>query len=317
VIITRPTYYATLPLCFIAIWFWNGCSSPTEEHQKTAKLPQAHALLATQFSSLDDLRQVVTIHYKQTKDSTHGTVDLVYKNNGDTISYSLSEGITQGDISDARSGNIWDKVKLTYLSPYAVWNRKELSQIYMLARHNPSIFGENDAAFYDLARSIMRKIAITDGAFNNFRDSLEKGYINTFNHITAQALITALYDEKMANYVAMVHERHHMPQLVSGLFSKEQLSDTLNFPVDNYVDIINNELGQELGKFLKEELNITKKTKWTPQFTADFLNIILDYYAASFQLIITPYTAHNPLIIRFSQKIEIIQEGKSYIHAIH
>ncbi|MDB4161747.1 hypothetical protein N9772_05215 [Bacteroidia bacterium] len=311
--ITHLISYATKSLCCVALGFWSGCSPSSEEQQQTAQLPQAHALLATDFMSLADFQLVVALRYRKTKDSTHGTVDLEYKNNGQTISSSLSDGVTQGDISDARDGSIWDKVRLICSSPYAVWNRKKLSQIYMLARHRPALFGKNDAAFYDLAQSTMRQIVVTDGAFTNFRDSLEKGYINTFNHITAQALITALYDEKIANYVATVHERHHMPQLVSGLFSKVQLKDTLNFPVDNYVDIINNELGQELGKFLKAELNITKTTQWTPQLTAAFLNALHEYYAASFQLTLIPYTAQDPIIIRFSDKLQTIQKGKSYI----
>ena len=312
--ISRLISYATVLLfCCVAFGFWGGYSPSLGEQQQTAQLPQAHALLATDFTGLADFQRVVALQYRQTEDSTHGTVDLVYKNNGDVIRSSLSDGITQGDILDARNGSIWDKLRLTCSSPYAVWNRKELSQVYMLARHRPTLFGENDAAFYDLAQSTMRQIVATDGAFANFRDSLEKGYINTFNHITAQALITALYDEKIANYVATVHERHHMPQLVSGLFSKAQLDDTLNFPIDNYVDIINNELGQELGKFLKSKLNITKKTNWTPQLTATFLNTLHDYYAASFHITIAPYTAQDPLIMRFSDKLKTIRKGKSYI----
>ena len=307
--ITRLLSYVTVSLsCCIAFGFWSKCPPSLEEQQQMLQLPQAHALLATDFTGLADFQLVVGLRYKKTKDSTHGTVDIVYKNNGQTIRSSLSDGVTQGDISDAHNGSVWDKVRLTCLSPYAVWNRKELSDIYMLARHYTTLFGEDDVAFYDIAQTTMRKIVAKNGAFTNFRDSSEKGYINTFNHISAQALITALYDEEIADYVATVHERQNMPQLVSGLFSQTQLNDTLDFPVDNYVDIINNELGQELGKFLKTELDITESTPWTPKLTTTFLNALNDYYSASFQLSITPYTAQDPIIIRFSEKLQIIQK---------
>jgi hypothetical protein len=225
----------------------------------------------------------------------------------------MTDGITQEDIMKARDGSIFDKLALALRSPYAAWNRRDLSKIYMLARIRPTIFGEGDVAFYDLAEASMRNILPVNGAFDNFRDSLEKGYINTFNHITAQSLITALYNDEIAEYLSTVHERYAMPQLVSGLFSEKQLVDTLNFPVDNYVDIINNEIGQDLGNYLKFKYQITESTEWTPAFMCQFLNEIQAYYAKSFNLTITPFKEDDPLILRFSSKIETIKKSKSYL----
>jgi hypothetical protein len=104
-----------------------------------------------------------------------------------------------------------------------------------------------------------------------------------------------------------------MPQLVSGKFTDFQLNDTINFPVDNYVDIINNELGQELGKFLKYKYAINQETRWTADFTCKFLNEVQDYYAQSFDIEIKPYQKNDSLIKRFSQKIETVKNNKSYL----
>lgn len=277
---------------------------------------KAKALLATEFKTLEDFATKVELHYSDTtSDSITGTVRISYKDHNQLIVSELSNGVTQGDIVTAHVGDIWDKLSLLFSSPYAVWNRKELSQIYMLARRRPLIFGDGDIAFYDLALASMRNIRDTNGAFSNFRDSLEKGYINTFNHITAQALITTLHDEEIADYIATVHERFSMPQLVSGKFSSAQLSDTLDFPVDNYIDIINNEIGQELGKYLKSECAINDATTWTPSLTAKYLNKVQDYYAYSFDLEIDPFSERDSLIVRFADKIETIKKGKSYLYS--
>ncbi len=57
----------------------------------------------------------------------------------------------------------------------------------------------------------------------------------------------------MADYIADLHERHHLPELTTlGKFTSAQLNDFNNSPLDNYVDMINNEWGQELGKFQKQ-----------------------------------------------------------------
>ena len=289
--------------------FFTGCN-----HSNNVGLPSCKPLLATNFKNLQDFKSVVDLSYfNASEDSCIGTVRMSYENQGQTISSILSEGITQADITDAHKGSLWDKIYLVFQAPYAVIHRNELSKIFMLARRRPTIFGDNDVAFYDLALASMQNIKKDNQAFRNFRDSLEKGYINTFNHITAQALITTIYSEDIAHFVAKVHERHHMPELVSGKFSEKQLKDTVNFPTDNYVDIINNEIGQELGKYLKHKYAIDKKTQWTANLTCAFLNEVQAYYAQSFDIKIEPYSTSDSIINRFSRKIEIIKKNRSYL----
>lgn len=301
-------------LCGILTWCTWSCTSVSSEQISTDKQPKARALLATKYVGLEDFQNVVKIEYlEEAKDSAIGTVKLSYLDNNELITGKLSDGITQGDLTKALRGNQWDKLYLAMRTPYAVWNRKKLSEVFMLARHFNSYFGEGDVAFYDIAQASMRNISPQNGAFDNFRDSLEKGYINTFNHVTAQTFITALYDEEIADYVATVHERHTMPHLVSGLFSEKQLNDTFDFPVDNYVDIINNEIGQELGKWLRCKYKITADTEWNASFTCQFMNDIQDYYARSFQIKIKPFMEQHNVVVHFSAKIEGIKKGISYL----
>lgn len=276
-------------------------------------LPKTKALLATKFEDFEDFLSVVDITYENIQlDSAIGTVKLVYQDEGQMITSKLSDGITQGEITSASKGDLWDKILLSIQSPYAVLYRKELSQIFMLARRRDALFGENDVAFYDLAKTAMEHIERDRNAFSHYRDSLEKGYINTFNHVTAQALITALYSEELAHFVASVHERFHMPQLVSGKFSSQQLNDTLNYPLDNYVDIINNEIGQELGKYLKYKYHIDHTTVWTPDFTCQFIEEIHNYYEKSFDIVIKSFHPYDELIQKFSHKIEAVKQGGTY-----
>lgn len=301
---------ALLILCILLSWSIWSYSSGVRFDQK----PRVRALLATDYSSLEDFKAAVDIVYLgDSQDSFLGTVKLCYEDNDELLISALTDGVTQGDLTDAHKGSIWDKLALAFRTPYAVWNRKDLSKIYMLARVRKVLFGEGDVAFYDLAEASMRNIIPINGAFDNFRDSLEKGYINTFNHITAQSVITALYDDEIADYLAVVHERHAMPQLVSGLFSEEQLHDTLNFPVDNYVDIINNEIGQKLGNYLKSKYKISNVTVWTAGFTCQFLNEVQEYYSSSFEVDIIPFKEDDNVIVRFSSKIETIKKTKSYL----
>jgi hypothetical protein len=301
------SYCILLALIFIIV----GCNHNSTTIQK----PICKALLATDFNSMDELKSVVNLNYlNQSDDSCKGTVQISYNNQGQTIYSELSDGISEGDIMKAHKGTILDKVSLAFKAPYAVKIRNELSKIFMLTRRRPTIFGENDVAFYDLAQASMRNVLVTKNSFKTVRDSSEKGYINTFNHITAQALITAIFNEDVAYYIASVHERFHMPHLVSGKFSTIDLIDTVNYPVDNYIDIVNNEIGQELGKYLKHKYTINKNTEWTTDFTCKFLNEIHDYYAESFDIQIKPYKINDRIIRRFSKKIEAINHMNSYLH---
>jgi hypothetical protein len=175
----------------------------------------------------------------------------------------------------------------------------------------PNVFGEGDVAFYYLAQASFRNINTPDLAFANSKDTTEKGYINTFNHITAQAFITSCFSEDLADFVGDSHERYYHPKLINGKFSEKEVSDLAEGPVDNYVDLINNEWGQELGKQLKKKYNINRKTYWTPELVANYLNDLQDYYSWAFQIGFKPFRPEDEQVIKFSKKINVVMNTES------
>lgn len=274
------------------------------------------ALLGTRFKSFEELKSVIQIEYFNNKTSLdspaaeNALVRISHCSSGTEVISVLEPGISQGDIARARDGNILDRLGLIVKSPYTVVNRADLERVYILSRWMPSWFGEGDIAFFDLAASSVKNINTEDLAFCNARDSTEKGYLNTFNHITAQAFITSCFSEKMADFVADAHERYHHPELITGRFTPEQIEDLAEGPVDNYVDVINNEWGQELGKQLRKKYNITRETYWTPALLAGYLNELQSYYSWAFQIGFKPFRAEDEIVIRFSDKINVLMSRK-------
>jgi len=229
--------------------------------------------------------------------------------NGTKMISVLKPGMSQGDFTKARDGGFWDRLHLLINSPYAIAHRGELSKVYLLARTRTDLFGEGDPAFFDLAKAATKNINTPDLAFINARDSTEKGYINSFNHITAQAITTSCFSEGLADFVGDSHERYFHPELITGKFPEKEVTDLAEGPVDNYVDLINNEWGMELGKNLKEKYHISQETHWTPELLANYLNDLQSYYGWAFQIGFRPFSAQDDLVIRFANKMNIVMSG--------
>jgi hypothetical protein len=276
----------------------------------------SRALLASRFQSTDELKSVIEIDYFKGNspsvdaDSNNTMVLLKHCSNGIQVTSDLESGISQKDISDVARGDFFDKAGLVFSSPYAVTNRMLIYKIFNLARRRPNLFGEGDVAFYDLALVSANNINTNELAYLHHRDSSEKGYINTFNHITAQALITSIFSEDMADFISDVHERNNMPELTTGRFTKEQLEHPDDNPVDNYVDMINNEWGQELGKKLRKKYAINPETIWTRDLLADYLNEIQSYYSRAFQIGFKPFSSDDEMIAKFTYKINKVMSTK-------
>ena len=263
--------------------------------------PGMGALMATRFSSLEELKEVVEISYRGNEESN--AVELKHCSGGEAVVSILESGLSQKDITKARDGGIWDKVGLIFEVPFGIAHRADLKRVYVLARRRPLEFGEGDMAFFDLAETMVANINTPDLAFRLEKDTTEKGYLNTFNHATAQAFITTIFSEKLADFVADVHERKNMAELTTGKFSDEQLTDPNNNPVDNYVDIVNNEWGQELGKQLKQKYRIDRYTQWTPRLLAAYLNDLQAHYSWALGIGFRAYTPTDEVVVTFSWKL--------------
>lgn len=267
------------------------------------------ALLASRFNSFDEFESIVTIqwfedgHLSEGPNQENNAVRLTYCYGDHTIVSELKSGIDQEDILQAKEGSLLEQFNVVYQVPNAIRQRKQLQQLYRLAKRLGDEFGFDDVAFYYVAEAAANKI-LEKGLSS--RDKGEKGFINTFNHITAQALITTLFSEELADFVADVHELKNMPELTTGMFTESQLTDPNNYPVDNYIDMINNELGQEIGRQLKEKYQITRQTVWTTSLLANYLNDLQSYYSWAFQIDMTPFSKEEEIVVRFTDKMNTV-----------
>lgn len=273
--------------------------------------------MTTDFKSLEELKSVIQINYIDCRDSNKlhffckKQVVLTHQIDGQKVSGVLIEGISENDLIMVKESGFWNKVRLVFNSPYAIANKNRLMQVYTLARRNHNDFGWGDVAFYDLAKKMTENISASDKAALDPKKLSEKGFINTFNHVTSEAIMTSIFSEKLADFIADIHERKNLPSLVTGDFTEEQLNDILNGPVDNYVDMINNEWGQELGKHLKKKYQINQNTIWTPELLANYLNDVRSYFSWVFNLSIAPFSPEEIEIVRFSRKINYVKKYPS------
>lgn len=305
-------------LCDVPSRAAEGACSPTQDSggKMAMGMPVGTgALLATRISSLAEFKTIVDVEYfaDSSADSAGdgaSLVRLLHCSNGHMVTSILESGLSQDDVMNVKKGGFLDRLNLALRAPYAVANRADLERVYILARRVPLSFGEGDPAFYDLAETSVAHINTADLAFNYVKDTSEKGYINSFNHITAQAFISSIFSEELADFVADLHERKNMRELTTGKFTEDQLSNPEDNPVDNYVDMINNEWGQELGKQLKEKYHISRTTWWTPALLADYLNDIQSYYSWAFQIGFKPFRPADELVVRFSTKINVVMNNR-------
>ena len=271
------------------------------------------ALISTRFTSFEDLKTVIDIQYRENIPGTvrsrsiKNEVRLTHKSGSREVISILRSGISQTDFLNARKGNVWDRVQLALKCPYAVLNKSDLWIIENLGRRKPWWYGKGDVAFYDLAETMVAHIKAEDTINMPPKDLTEKGYLNTFNHITAQAFMTSAFSEQTADFVADVHELYNMPELITGKFSEKQLTDLSEGPVDNYVDLINNEWGQELGKVLAKKYSISRYTYWTPELLAGYLNDIQSYHSWCFEIGFSPYKVTDEVVVRFAKKINYLR----------
>ena len=293
---------------FIVLVLISGVACNQQIIPDSIEMPAKGALITTRINSFEDLKEIIDIEY-----SRSGTpqVNVTHSVDGYEVQSILRSGLDESDFIRAQKGDIWDKISLAFKTPYSVIYRKDLLRAYILARWRCDVFGEGDIAFFDFAQTMVRHISKVDIAETQEGDLSEKGYLNTFNHITAQAFMTTIFSEKMSDLIADVHERDRIPELITGDFTEEQINDINNGAVDNYVDLINNEWGQELGKKLRKKHNITHSTIWTPELLATYLNDVQSYLSWVFQIGFEPFRPSDDIIQRFAFKINSVMEDVS------
>jgi len=277
---------------------------------------RAKVLLTSRFKDLDDLKKVVKITYDKdysqldSADYGQSTVTLIYLSNGELIKRSMSSGVSQIDVVKAYESNYFGKAGFALTNPFPMRLRKELSKVNLIARRRPLIFGLGDVAFYDLAEALVEHINTPELSFRQKGDYTERGFVNTFNHVTAQAIITSFFSEDLADFISDLHERKSMPELTNGVFNKYQLMDSINNPLDNYVDIANNEIGQEIGLLLKTKYGINENTICTPVLLTSYMNDLQSYYGWALNIGLDKFYSKDEEIINFTSKLNCIMHQK-------
>src|SRR4030095_12098083 len=174
---------------------YNSVMADNELARRPEKIVGHGALLLTNFKSLGELKSIIQFKYVKADSLSAGAmskkpaVQLTYNSSGYEVTSVLRTGVSEADFLKARDGNLWDKVRLMIHSPFAVVNRNNLKVIEFLGRKRPWMFGKGDAAFYDLAETMVYHISEEDMMLIPSEDLSEKGYLNTFNHILAQAFM--------------------------------------------------------------------------------------------------------------------------------
>ncbi len=281
-----------------------AASNEAEEHTLNKG-----ALLSTDFNSLEDFTKQVSIEYLG--NPTNPSVRLVHHSNGKTVVSEMTSGYSDDEIRKAQHEGFLKKIKVAFSEPMLLYYGEDLRKIWSMVRKRQNVFGADDVAVFNFAEQMVEHIYEEDKQKMSEKDLSEKGYLNTFNHINGQALMTSIFSENFADYIADLHERGNMPELVTGKFSAEQIADLEFGPVDNYIDIINNEWGQEVGKTLSAKYKINRQTLWSPALLVNYLNDLQAYYSWSFQISFKPFEKEDPLIQKFSQKLNIIMSGVS------
>lgn len=282
---------------------------PTVLTDSTDTFQNYGGLIGTRLQSIEELEKYARIEYDE-------GVRITQCSNGKTVVSSLIEGISEDDLKEAKNGGFWKRVQLATSYPEVFDYRHDLIRVFVLSRRRHDVYGPGDVAFYDFAESMSDRIIPRDRKRFTDKDLSEKGFLNTFNHINAQAFATCIFSEEFAEYVADLHERHNMPELISGDFTDEQLADPINNPIDNYVDMLNNEWGQEIGKDLRTKYGITRETEWTPTLLSAFLNDLIVHYKWSFGVDIKPFRVSDEIVIRFAEKINQVMTGKKHMQTI-
>jgi hypothetical protein len=120
--------------------------------------------------------------------------------------------------------------------------------------------------------------------------------------VFGQAVITTIYGRGAADYAGDLHERDQ-PSLISGAILPAEERQA----IDNYSDMINNLYGQDIGERVAKTLGVSSSTVWTPALTAKYVNAIQGEIASEMGWKVTPFSATDPQIVKFSALLNEVQ----------
>lgn len=280
-----------------------SCNYKTQINSSCDSCDAKHVLISTQFQSFDELKKLINIKYHENSKGKR-SVELRFCDQGFEASTLLYEGVSETDYTKASTGGLLKQFAFLFKYPSSVYYRKDILHAFYLSRTRANIFGPLDLAFYNISEFIRSNINTEySRELRKIDLESEKGYLNTINHVLAQTFMTCLFSETVADLMVDAHERKTLPALVSGNFSEQQIADLKNGPLDNYIDMINNEWGQEIGKTLKSKYQINRQTHWDGHLLSDCLNHLQGEFSWFFGVAFNPFTPDDDRVLRFAQKI--------------
>ena len=236
-------------------------------------------LVATNYKSIKSLKKILYIKYYNDK-----SFSISYIVNGMIIEHRFSKGYADNELAIIRNSDLGTQAKSILSEPLLVIYKSALETMFICAYTK-----ENEAKTSMLAISfeIAKKLKIS-----NFLKTDDRALPNTIRHILSGVVLSMFHGEDSVNFVMDIHERHK--KIDNGVIfdideceflrtGKFKNAEEEKSAIDNYIDIINNQIGGKLGSKLRNKYQkiINNTNGWTLEESANFLNDFLYYLKQS------------------------------------
>jgi hypothetical protein len=263
---------------------------------------QRRPLVESDYASLSDLRKEISIvqtpsHYIYVPKAdamvkVPAKVEVSYPKSGFAGVNVLSEAtVGQAELTKAKSGGFTDKAALGLAHPELVWHKGALEGVEKLSYVKKNVSG---SAIGKVSEAMAANITSRPPRPNT-KTRTDEAIKNMLLHVFGQAIITTIYGRAAADLVGDIHERDQPALIVGGFTAAEERQ-----AIDNYCDLINNLHGQTWGAELSTRLGVDDDTVWTPTITALYASELQKLIAAEMGWKMTPFTAKNPVIVKFT-----------------
>jgi RHS repeat-associated protein len=262
-------------------------------------------LIANNYKDLAALKKAVDIKYTPAGTFTSAEVSVTDKAKKSKGTNTLSESnVGQAAIVKAARSTDWAEQGAFALSnPTAVYHKNALEGIEKLsfvAKNTPgTALGKiSDAMYPHIAKSPTGPTYVVGGKTVAMSGTTK----NMLLHVFGQAVITTIYGRSSADFAGDAHERD-TPGLISGTIAPADERKA----IDDYTDMVNNLYGQDIGERVGKKLGVSSSTVWTPALTAKYVNAVQAEIASEMGWKMTPFSAKDPEIVKFSALLNEVQ----------
>ena len=264
-------------------------------------------LVSVDYATLEELKKSIAIVYNN-KDTERASVTLSANHKGVGVTKTLSPGYRESELrtinDQLKSADRWEKAKIVVDNPTLVLRKNALKGALALGKTKSNISG---TANYYIAKAMVGNI--TSNISKAYKG--DKGLVNTFNHITGQAVMSMIFGANSSDFVADIHERGQ-PELMTGNIKSGKPTAQA---IDNYVDLINNQFGQILGEELAGKYKSSLHFGFTPETTASLLNDFQSYFGDTFNKDFKEFSENDDLVRRFSNLLNEVNKGREHAKA--